>query len=319
MSNITVIILTHNEEVHIARAIESVSQLGGMVHVVDSFSSDRTCELARSHGAKVTQHKFLNQAQQLQWALKHLCISSEWVLRLDADEILTDKLRAEMISKLPTLPSTVNGVYLRLRYIFMGRKLLYGGRSLKLLRLFRRDCVTVNQRWMDERLEVTGGRCIVFDNFMFDVNLKNITFFTYKHNNYSTREAIEVLRRRFSLWDVNIDSPNTTFSNKFKSSIKANVYQVVPFWLSPFAYFFYRYVILLGFLDGREGLVYHVMQGLWYRFLVGAKVEEYDRSLRRLTNRGARISELGRLTGYPLEEYAEKGSEFEFTRIPSVE
>jgi glycosyltransferase involved in cell wall biosynthesis len=307
-SDITTVILTHNEELHIARAIQSVIGFSHTVFVVDSFSTDATCEIAGAAGAIVTQHPFLTQSEQLKWALRSLPITTQWVLRLDADEILSDKLKAEIEVTIPSIPDSITGVYLRLRYIFMGRKLLYGGRSLQLLRLFRVKYASVTVRWMDERIEQTSGDSVVFDNFMYDYNLKDISFFVDKHNKYSKREAIEVLRQRYGLWDVAEASRTTINSGRIKNFVKTNFYSIFPLWMSSLGYFIYRYVILLGFADGREGLIYHIFQGLWYRFLVGAKIEEYDRVLRTLAGRESRIVELGRLTGYPLVSYVQQFS-----------
>jgi hypothetical protein len=84
--------------------------------------------------------------------------------------------------------------------------------------------------------------------------------------------------------------------------VKERVYNALPFCLGPFGYFLARYFIQLGFLDGREGLIYHFLQGFWYRFLVGAKVLEFDRALKPLAGSGARLAALARLTGFPLAD-----------------
>lgn len=90
--DITAIILTYNEEIHIERCIQSVQKVCSNVLVVDSYSQDRTCKIAEGLGARVVQHPFENQAKQFNWAIDNIEISSEWIWRVDADEIIEDKL-----------------------------------------------------------------------------------------------------------------------------------------------------------------------------------------------------------------------------------
>lgn len=302
---LAVIILTFNEEIHIGRAISSVAAIAQQVVVIDSFSSDRTVEIAKNLGAVVLQHKFTNQAQQFQWALDNSQICAQWVMRLDADEILEPELVREIEVKLPKLPSDVVGINLNRRHVFMGRWVRHGGRfPLTLLRIFRRGKGGIEIRWMDEHLIVWGGRTVTFQHDFSDVNLNDLTFFTDKHNKYATREAIEVLNQKYGLngSQVQLSAVGMSLQASFKRRLKERIYNRLPFWVGPFVYFIYRYFFQLGFLDGTEGLIYHFLQGFWYRFLVGAKVEEFDRQLRNLPNRASKLAELERLTGYRIED-----------------
>jgi len=298
---LSVIILTRDEEIHIERAIRSVAPIAAKIFVVDSFSTDRTCEVARSLGAYVVQHEFITQSQQFEWAIGALPIETEWVMRLDADEILTDELRDEITEQLPKLQRDISGVYLRLAYVFMGRKVVHGGRSLKLLRIFRKGAARVKRRWMDERMVLMEGHAVTFKNMMFDHNLKTLTFFIEKHNDYATREAIQTLCEKYSLFASENQSSDEDIprGGKLKYRLKHNIYDRMPYWIASSAFFSYRYFLSFGFLDGKEGLAYHFLQGYWYRFLVGAKVEEFDRALRRLPTSQARRTELARLSGFP--------------------
>ncbi|MGY3146020.1 glycosyltransferase involved in cell wall biosynthesis [Bradyrhizobium sp. USDA 3397] len=119
LGSIDVVILTYNEEVHIARAIQNLSKLTRNIFVIDSYSSDRTVEIARSLGATVLQNKFVNQAKQFNWALDNAPLSSEWVMRLDADEVLEPDLIQEIQSKLPQLGPEITGINLKRKHIFM--------------------------------------------------------------------------------------------------------------------------------------------------------------------------------------------------------
>lgn len=302
-TGLTTIILTYNEELHIGRAISSVASLGGQVIVVDSFSTDRTVEIAAGLGALVLQNPFHNQAQQFQWALDHAPIKGDWILRLDADEVIEPDLAARISAELPALPADVSGVNLKRKHVFMGRFIRHGGRwPLVLLRLFRRGQGRIEQRWMDEHIVVEGGRTVTFEGGFADVNLYDLTFFTDKHNKYATREAVDVLNRRYGLFatDEALSAKSASLQASVKRGVKEKVYNRLPFWAGPLGYFLYRYVAQLGFLDGREGLIYHFLQGFWYRFLVGAKVVEFDRALAPLPDAAARRERLAALTSLKL-------------------
>ena len=127
MLDISVIILTLNEEVHIRRCIENVRSIAKQIFVVDCFSTDRTADIAKELGAEVHQHEWPgNQAAQFNWALENLPITTEWVLRLDADEYLTSGLITEMDEQLPKLSDDVTAVVFPLGRAFMGRVLKHG-------------------------------------------------------------------------------------------------------------------------------------------------------------------------------------------------
>jgi glycosyltransferase involved in cell wall biosynthesis len=298
--DLTVIILTFNEERHIARALQSVSAIAARVAVVDSFSTDRTVEIASSMGALILQNPFVNQARQFQWGLEHVPTQTAWVMRLDADEVVSSELCAEIAERLPGLAPQVVGVNLKRRHIWMGRWVRHGGRyPLIMLRIWRRGHGRIEDRWMDEHIFVVGGTTITFEHDFADDNLNDLGYFVDKHNRYATREAIEVLCERFALseHDGALSPQASSRQAAAKRWLKSKVYNRIPFTVSAPAYFVWRYVFRLGFLDGRSGLTYHFLQGCWYRFLVGAKVMELERAVGHLRDRDAIVAELARLTG----------------------
>jgi len=307
MSKLTVIILTLNEEKHLERALRSVAPIADQTFVIDSFSTDRTVEIAGHYGACVLQNKFVNQARQFQWALKNAPVKSDWIMRLDADEYIEPDLVYEIRTKLYTLPSDVTGVNLKRKLIFMGKAIKHGGRgTLIMTRIWRKGVGEIEDRWMDEHIYVREGRTVTFDGGFADHNLNGLSSFTEKHNKYATREAIEILNRRFHFM-----RPTATLSREGTSSqvaakrfLKEHLYNRVPFQVSALAYFLYRYFILLGFLDGKEGLIYNVLQGFWYRFLVGARTEELTRAIADLGSADLIAEELSRLTGLKIEHFS---------------
>jgi glycosyltransferase involved in cell wall biosynthesis len=306
--SITAIILTYNEAIHLERAIRSIQPFARQILVVDSGSTDGTAEIAQRLGAEVHTHAFVNQARQFQWALDSLDIRGEWVLRLDADEIIEPDLAQAIADRLPQLPADVVGVKLKRKHIFMGRWVRHGGRyPLVMLRLWRHGHGRVEDRWMDEHVVVWGGRTVTFDGGFADHNLNDLSYFTDKHNKYATREAIEVLNQRLGLFarDEALNAHSASFQASFKRRVKERLYNRIPFTVSAPLYFLWRYVIQLGFLDGRSGLVYHFLQGGWYRFLVGAKVMELERAVAHLHDKAAICAELSRLTGHRLVAQSE--------------
>ncbi|WP_114109937.1 glycosyltransferase family 2 protein [Thalassospira xiamenensis] len=303
--SIAVIILTYNEEIHIGRALESVASISHSLHVIDSGSTDTTCDIAKKMGAEVLYHPFKHQAAQFQWALEHITSDASWVLRLDADEIIEADLSARIQSELPRLDDDVSGIIFDRKHIFLGRFIRHGGRyPLRLLRLFRRGKGRIEQRWMDEHILVEEGRTVHFSGGFADHNLNNLTFFTDKHNKYATREAVDVIIHRHSLTKpdkfLNAYTPATNVASK--RYVKEKIYNRLPFWIGPISYFIYRYIWKLGFLDGREGLIYHLLQGFWYRFLVGAKVEELEMKLRFCHNEDEKKTTLEEHTGLKIFE-----------------
>jgi glycosyltransferase involved in cell wall biosynthesis len=303
MTSLAIIILTHNEEIHIGRALQAVALLDPHVVIVDSGSSDRTLDIAAAHGATILKNPWTNYARQFQWALDHADIQADWVMRLDADEVIEPDLVEELRRKLPTLPSTISGINLKRKHVFMGRWIRHGGRyPLVLLRIWRRGTARIEQRWMDEHMLLTQGAAVTFDGGFADVNLNNLSFFTDKHNRYATREAVDVINARRSLFarDKALTAANTSGAASLTRFIKERLYNRLPPGLGAGGYFLLRYVVQLGFLDGREGAIYHVLQGFWYRYLVGAKVLELERAIDGLDDRSA-LTELSRITGLALD------------------
>ncbi len=128
MTDLTAIILTKNEELNIADCIRSIQSLAKRIIVIDSFSTDKTIQIAERLGAEVQQHEFINYSKQFLYGLNETDIQTTWVLRIDADERLTDASRKE-IEKLcnENMHTDVNGIVLRFEVTFLGRKLRHGG------------------------------------------------------------------------------------------------------------------------------------------------------------------------------------------------
>lgn len=278
MPDISVIILTFNEELHIKRCIESVKDISKDIFIVDCFSTDKTIEIAETLGAKIFNNKWENNyAKQFNWALDNLPITTKWVLRLDADEYLTPELQEEIKEKLPHLSEDISGIVFPLRRVFLNRVIRHGTGKIKVLRLFKYKKAICEQRWMDEHIVLLEGTSIEFENDFVDHNLNNLTWWTAKHNGYAIREAIDLLDIELGLIEnKNADvklSPQAAHKRQKKYR-----YARQPLFVRSFLYFIYRYIFKLGFLEGKEGFLWHFLQGWWYRTLVDAKVFEIKRA-----------------------------------------
>jgi glycosyltransferase involved in cell wall biosynthesis len=276
---ITAVILTYNEALHIERCIRSLKPIAEKIFVVDSFSTDNTVELARSLGADVVQRPWRNYADQFQWGLDHCQAETEWVMRIDGNEYLETDLQLELQSLLPSLSKDILGVYLKLKVLYDDKWIRYGGfYPLILMRIWRTGKGRIEQRWMDEHMVLApGAQKVIAQGHLVDDNRKGITFWIDKHNKYASREAVDLLNRKYPLLEYDealkaIDDPQA----KRKRLLKENVYARLPIGLRAGLYFFYRYFLKLGVLDGGKGFIWHFMQGFWYRLLVDIKVMEIE-------------------------------------------
>lgn len=279
-ADITIIILTFNEEIHIERCLKSAFQIAKHVLIVDSFSTDLTVSFAERMGALVWRHEFLNHAGQLAWALEKLPIITPWVMRLDADEVISPELAENLLSRLVNAAPYVNG-FLVCRYVrFMGGLIRHGNFPQWTLRIWRRGQATIEQRWMDEHMVLKAGRTEPINGDFIDDNLNTITWWTSKHNAYASREAIDLLNSKYAFLDKKDELGNLNRQARYKRWLKENLYARLPLGLRAFTYFVYRMIFQLGVLDGRSGFVFHFLQGFWYRYLVDVKVWEVERRMR---------------------------------------
>ena len=193
-NNLSVLILTFNEEKHIKRCIESLTAITKDIFIVDSYSSDRTVEIAESLGAKIYRNNWVNYATQYQWGLDNCHINTEWVMRMDSDEYISPDLANEVNQDLSLLGDDVSGVYIKRRVHFMNRWIKYGGYyPIWLLRIWRFNKGRIEERWMDEHIKLKDGDKVQFKHDLIDDNKNNLTWWTEKHNNYATREAVDIL------------------------------------------------------------------------------------------------------------------------------
>jgi len=271
-----VVILTRDEELNLPRALDSVAGWADEIHVLDSFSGDRTVEIARSYGARVEQHAFEDYSRQRNYALEKLPIRAEWILFLDADEQMTPELKAEISARLESAPAE-NGFYLNRRFIWMGRWIRRGYYPTWILRLFRRGKGRCEERAVNEHLVVEGATARLANDFNHE-DLRGVSHWIAKHDDYARREARELLKNAEAGSGAG-EIPARFFGDQAerKRWLRRRVWNNLPPLIRPFIYFFYRYVLCGGFLDGREAFIYHFLQALWYPLLIDVHYLELRR------------------------------------------
>jgi glycosyltransferase involved in cell wall biosynthesis len=269
---LSIVILTRDEEKNLPTSLASISGLKAQVFIVDSGSTDGTIAIAEASGCRIYTHPFVNYATQYEWALANLPLATPWVMRLDADERLTEELVAELRTELPRMPDDVSAIEVRRRVYFWGKWIRHGGYyPTWLLRIWRRGLAKCEQRFMDEHMVVASGRIVRMSGDIIDENHKGLGFWTDKHNRYADREVQDLM-------SIARDNEGSGAMPEGQAGtrrwLKERIYAKSPLFARAFLYWAFRYFIRLGFLDGRAGLVFHFLQGFWYRFLVDAKLHE---------------------------------------------
>ena len=275
---LTVLVTTRNEEANIERSLASVHGFADQVLVIDSESEDRTVEIARRCADQVVNLPYEHGRiipWIFQWGLDNLPIRNEWVLILEADQALTPALRTELAALFARPEIREDGFYIRRRQIFRGKPLRFGGYGGKvLLKLFRRGRGTLDPVEQDTRVYVRGAvgrlRAPLEEN-----NRKEdaILFYLQKHLRYAEAFAREELerRRRHLPWKL---KPRLFGTPDERVLWLKTRYYRMPLYARPVLYFLYRYFLLLGFLDGKAGFLFHFLQAFWFRLVVDVRLEE---------------------------------------------
>ena len=272
MADLTVIILTYNEAKNIEACIRSVLPIAKRILVLDSFSTDSTTSMAQALGAEVMERAFVSHSDQFTFALETGNIQTEWVLRLDADERLSEASQKEIETALRLAQNTnIHGFVIPFEVSFLGKRLKHGGiYPFRKMILFRYGHAAMEHRRMDEHLYLTDGKTKNLKAVCFHHDFKDLSTWIDKHNKYSSKEVLDYQER------VSLAYANTKLHPlaKIRRTLKFKVYYRLPMGFRAGAYFIYRYVFRLGFLDGKAGLIFAVLQAFWYRFLVDAKLYE---------------------------------------------
>jgi glycosyltransferase involved in cell wall biosynthesis len=264
---LSVLILTHNEDINIRQALSSVCGWADQVFVVDSFSTDRTLDIVREMGAEVVQNPWHGYAAQKNWALDHLPFRNEWVFLLDADELLSDELKQEIAGILADGGRGYDGFYVKWRLIFYGQWIKHCGWYPGWgLRFFKHRLGRFENRPVDEHLILNGkaGEC---ENDIIHRDLHDMAYWIDKHIRYAKLNALA-----YSQVEKNEGADERIRPTLFGSQaqrrrfIKERVWRHLP--ARGVLYFLYLYVFRFGFLDGDKGLIFCMMHGIFEEFKV---------------------------------------------------
>lgn len=275
MNDITAIILTKNEEVNIARCINSIAGLADRIVVVDSGSTDNTIKIAKELGAEIYKHEpFEHYAEQFNWALDNVEVRTKWVYRIDADEVVTPELKKEIIEECNKHhDDSINGLVMKFKVYFMGRFLTHGGiYPFYNLTIFKYGYGRYEDRAMGEHVVLTEGQTVDLKNDCLHYDFKDLTAWINKHNWYATREVADYMA---TIENKQIDTSLYHEAEKTKKLRDGLYYKLPKFWRAKF-YYWYRYYFKLGFLDGEAGRVHAFLQAYWYRYLIDAKILEQE-------------------------------------------
>jgi len=268
---LSIIIPILNEQVVLPRALASVKRLGVDVYILDSGSTDRSLEIAKEYGCHITVSQWGSFSEKLNFGLNQLPIKTEWVMRLDADEYLTDEFVGGISQVLSDIDSVVDGIILRRRIVFLGRWIKHGGiYPLMTMRITRAGKAQYENRLLDEHVHVKG-KSIYIDLDIVDDDQKGLAAWLGKHVRYAETQCMMDYRtgeKDESTWQ------HLSGSLRWRRFLKEEVYQRTPLFFRPFCFWVYRYIFLGGFLDGRPGFIYHFLHAIWYRFSIDALLYE---------------------------------------------
>ena len=276
MQDLTAIVLTRNEEKNIGQCLDSLKDFAARVIVVDCGSTDATVDIARSKGAEVVYHEFRYYADQMNWAIDHTNITTEWVMRLDADERMTPEAVNEA-SEIMARPRSeqINGITLEAVYYFLGRPMRHGIRNKRKMLIFRRGCGRMEDRRRDPYSILTEGRNISIRARFLHYDFKDLSSYIRRYNWYAGRELMDYLEGRKLSGAQGQQLDKHLMAQRKK---KFGIYYKAPRFVRCWLWFIYNYIFRLGFLDGVEGFLYHYFECMWYRMLVDARILEYEKT-----------------------------------------
>jgi len=271
--DLTVLILTFNEEINLPYALGSVKDWANQIIVVDSYSEDRTIEIAESFGAEIYQNEFIDFTIQRNWALSKPKYKNEWVLYIDADEQVTDALKKEIDKVLENVAEDVSGFMMRRRFFFLGKWLRHGGYYIWLLRLFRRNKTRFVHSHQGGEYPVVRGKVKKLKNDILHIDHRPLSKWIQNQNKDSTKVALSLFRAKKR--PLNIDfSSGEKIEGPLRTRLNKYIYSKIPLFLRPFIRLILFYFLKGSFLDGWQGFAYCFLHEFWYPLLVAIKFKE---------------------------------------------
>lgn len=288
---VTVLLPVLNEERNLPAALASVAWADQVI-VVDSHSTDRTAEIARAAGAEIVQFDYAGAGPKKKgWALAHAPFRNEWVLVLDADERVTEVLRAEI--ERAVRAGRRDGYYIDREFMFMGRSLrcfrpnwnlrLFRHRLARMEDLQMNDLPGTGDNEIHEHIEVVGSAGFLRAPLLHDDD-RGLTAWLDRHNKYATWEAH--VYRKFRDEPIGIGPLSFLRLDAFRRKrVLRRIWVRLPG--RPLMRFATWYIVRRGFLDGRQGFIFCVLMS-YYEFIIGAKMRELSsRAVQERASAGA--------------------------------
>ncbi|PTX45343.1 glycosyltransferase involved in cell wall biosynthesis [Christiangramia gaetbulicola] len=271
---VSVVILTKNEERDLARCLESL-KWSNDVHVLDSGSVDQTIKIALDYNAKVSKHKFESFGQQRNFALEHIDFKNEWILFLDADEVVTKEFKEDLISSILEADDETVGFYCCWKMMLEDRWLKYCDNfpkwQFRVLKKGKAEFTDFGHGQKEGRVD--GKLEYIKEPYLHYSFSKGWTQWIERHNKYSSQEA-----------EARLDNcpPFRNIFNKHSSTrnpaLKSWLIKV-PGW--PLLRFLHAYFFNLGFLEGSPGFIYCTNMA-YHEFLISIKMRELKRKKRQV-------------------------------------
>lgn len=284
-NKVSVLVLTMNEEVNIRRCLGGI-KWADEIFVLDSGSTDRTLDIAREYTDKIFTRKFDNWSSQLNWALDNLPYRNEWLLNVDADEVVDDALAAELIDVAARNPKEFTVYWMRRRFIFLGKWLRYSALyKTWIIRYFRHRNLRF-QRLVNPVPIYEGGNGYLRSDLLHD-DRKGFVALVARHNSYSSYEAMESLKRLYPECLTDAER-SLTLNDDSAIKRKKRVFERLPLFMRPPIRFSYMFFLSMGFLDGVRGFIYCFFK-LCYEFFICVKI--YEMKMERVTGgkEGAKV------------------------------
>lgn len=281
MTPVSVVITTYQEEANIEACLRSVAGWAEQIVVVDSGSTDRTLDICSGYTDEIVAHDYVDHASQWAWALRNTSLRNAWLLALDADNIVTAELRAQIDEVVAEAPNEFAGYYVRHTHYFRNRPVR--GLKAKWLRLVRHERARVDESELVDVRFVVDGRIGSLSGAIVESNQKelSIDFWIDKHTKFAQRMAAEEVLRRSGRLPRSVAPKLVGAGPEQRMLWLKERWYAMPLYVRPFIYFVYRFFLRLGFLDGMNGLVYHVLQAFWFRLLVDIKIGELEERISR--------------------------------------
>ena len=271
---IAVVILTFNSEKTIRNTIVAAKRITNNIVIVDSNSKDKTILICKELKCKFLSRSFINYSNQRNWIIRKLNKKYFWQLHLDADEVLDIKA-IKSINKIINEKNIKKKVFLiRRKYYFLGKKLNYPGLNEWHLRLFQSKAVICEKRLYDQHFLTKLKVYKINNGYMHDNDMLNLSQWKKKHNRWAELEAKDI-------------SLNNNLNNKFSKKYDPRygyrdsklLYYKFPKYIRVIIYFFYRYILKLGFMDGKYGILFCFYHAFWFRFLIDYKIKNLKKNI----------------------------------------